>query len=177
MTRKALDGKPHAENPHVRRDGGHKLSFLGFVLLTALNAGAGILQLSSDTTWTDLSALNGYDGVEIANGRTLTLNPASGTTMNFDKPISGAGGVVKDGAGTLELRASNTFTGLFIIGGTGDVYAYTDTAFGSSTGRTTLYEHLYTGGVKDTSAVGANLYLCGITTDEGFDLVSNGGKK
>lgn len=136
-----------------------------------------VLLLSSDTTWTDLSALNGYDGVEIANGRTLTLNPASGTTMNFNKPISGAGGVVKDGAGTLELRAANTFSGLFIIGGTGDVYAYTDAAFGSSAGRTTLYEHLYTGGVKDTSADGANLYLCGITTDEGFDLVSNTGAK
>ena len=179
MTRKALDGKPHTGNSRVRRDGGHKLPLLGCVLLAALNAGAGVLQLSSDTTWTDLSALDGYDGVEIANGRTLTLNPASGTTMNFDKPISGAGGVIKDGAGNLELRAANTFTGLFIIGGTGDVYAYTDGAFGSSAGRTTLYEHLYTGGGASTesSIAGANLYLCGIVTDEGFDIVTKGEAK
>ena len=157
---------------------GRMMTLAGLALLGVYMPCSGsVLQLSSDTTWTDLSALNGYDGVEIANGRTLTLNPASGTTMNFDKPISGTGGVIKDGAGTLELRAANTFSGLFIIGGTGDVYAYTDAAFGSSAGRTTLYEHLYTGGVKDTSALGADLYLCGITTDEGFDLVSNGGKK
>ena len=179
MIGKALDGKPLAGSSRVRRDGGHKLPLLGCALLAALNAGAGVLQLSSDTTWTDLSALNGYDGVEIANGRTLTLNPASGTTMNFDKPISGAGGVIKDGAGNLELRAANTFTGLFIIGGTGDVYAYTDGAFGSSAGRTTLYEHLYTGGGASTesSIAGANLYLCGIVTDEGFDIVTKGEAK
>ena len=156
---------------------GRMLAFVFAAALGAAPCSGSVLQLSSDTTWTDLSALDGYDGVEIANGRTLTLNPASGTTMNFNKPISGGGGVVKDGAGTLELRAANTFTGLFIIGGTGDVYAYTDAAFGSSAGRTTLYECLYTGGVKDTSASGANIYLCGITTDEGFDLVSNAGGK
>ena len=99
--------------------------------------------------------------------------------MNFDKPISGTGGVIKDGAGNLELRAVNTFTGLFIIGGTGDVYAYTDGAFGSSAGRTTLYEHLYTGGGASTesSIAGANLYLCGIVTDEGFDIVTKGEAK
>ena len=69
MIEKALDGKPYAGNSHVRRDGGHKLPLLGCALLAALNAGAGVLQLSSDTTWTDLSALTGYDGVEVAIGR------------------------------------------------------------------------------------------------------------
>ena len=82
MTEKALDGKPHAGNPRVRRDGGHTLSLLGCALLAALNAGAGDLQLSSGTTRTNLSALNGYDGVEIANGRMLTLNPSRIVELN-----------------------------------------------------------------------------------------------
>ena len=89
---------------------GRTLAFVFAAALGAAPCSGSVLQLSSDTTWTDLSALDGYDGVEIANGRTLTLNPASGTTMNFNKPISGAGGVIKDGAGTLELRAANTFS-------------------------------------------------------------------
>ena len=62
---------------------GRTLAFVFAAALGAAPCSGSVLQLSSDTTWTDLSALDGYDGVEIANGRTLTLNPASGTTMNF----------------------------------------------------------------------------------------------
>lgn len=134
---------------------------------------AAMFELPSSATWTDLSALDGYDGVTVAAGQTLTLAPASGT-MVFDKVIAGDGGIVKDGAGHLELKGDNTFNGTCIIGGTGNVYAYSNTALGSATGRTTLYAHLYTGGLANTGAAGASLYLCGITTSEGIDIVAAG---
>ena len=95
---------------------------------------AAMLELSSNATWTDLSPLEGYDGVKIAAGRELTLAPAAGTTMCFDKVIAGAGGILKDGAGDLELRGANTFEGVCVIAGTGNVYAYSDSAFGSPVG-------------------------------------------
>ena len=50
---------------------------------------AAMLELSSNATWKDLSPLEGYDGVNIAAGRELTLAPAAGTTMCFDKVIAG----------------------------------------------------------------------------------------
>lgn len=137
---------------------------------------AGMLELTQSATWTDLSALAGFDGVTIAAGRTLTLAPASGK-MVFDKVIAGDGNVVKDGAGDLELRGANTFNGTCVIGGSGNVYAYSDTAFGSATGRTTLHERLYTAGAAVSKTAGAALYLCGITTDEGFDLVTEDVKR
>lgn len=134
---------------------------------------AAMLELSSNATWTDLSPLEGYDGVKIAAGRELTLAPAAGTTMCFDKVIAGAGGILKDGAGDLELRGANTFEGVCVIAGTGNVYAYSDSAFGSSVGRTAIYAYRFSGGIYDSGADGANLYLCGITTDEGFDIYTN----
>ncbi len=137
---------------------------------------AGMLELTQSATWTDLSALAGFDGVAIAAGRTLTLAPASGK-MVFDKVIAGDGNVVKDGAGDLELRGANVFNGTCVIGGSGNVYAYSDTAFGSATGRTTLHERLYTAGAAVSKTAGAALYLCGITTDEGFDLVTEDVKR
>lgn len=137
---------------------------------------AAMLEVNNNVTWTDLSALDGYDGVTIASGRTLTLAPASGT-MVFDKIIAGDGGIVKDGAGDLELRGDNTFNGTCIIGGTGNVYAYSNTAFGSATGRTKVYEGLYTAGATVAKQPGAALYLCGITTDEGFDIITDDVKR
>ena len=137
---------------------------------------AAMLELPSSATWTDLSALDGYDGVTVAAGQTLTLAPASGT-MVFDKVIAGDGGIVKDGAGHLELKGDNTFNGTCIIGGTGNVYAYSNTALGSATGRTKVYEGLYTAGAQVAKQAGAALYLCGITTDEGFDIITDDVKR
>jgi len=139
-------------------------------LLTA--ATAETYRLTSDATWADFSAISAYDGVEIAENVTLTLNPASGTLV-ANKPISGAGNLVKDGAGALELRAANTFDGTFLIGGTGSVYAYDNAAFGSTAGGTTLNESL---GGSDGTSDGAYLYLCGITTYEPIEVINNNKK-
>jgi autotransporter-associated beta strand protein len=49
-------------------------------------------------------------GVLSGGGGTVTINKASGTDT-FSGVISGAQGVIKDGAGTLELSGANTYTG------------------------------------------------------------------
>lgn len=145
----------------------------GISFAMSLPCAAAMLDLTVNATWTDLSPLDGYDGVNIAAGRELTLAPAAGTTMCFDKVIAGAGGILKDGAGDLELRGANTFDGACGIAGTGNVYAYSNSAFGSPAGRTELYAYRFSGGIVDTTADGANLYLCGITTDESFTIYTN----
>jgi hypothetical protein len=45
-------------------------------------ATAGVLKISSDTAWSDLSALGGHDGVEIGAGATLTLNLAADAELS-----------------------------------------------------------------------------------------------
>jgi autotransporter-associated beta strand protein len=49
-------------------------------------------------------------GVLSGGGGTVTINKASGTDT-FSGVISGAQGVIKDGAGTLELSGASTYTG------------------------------------------------------------------
>jgi autotransporter-associated beta strand protein len=49
-------------------------------------------------------------GVLSGGGGTVTINKASGTDT-FSGVISGAQGLIKDGAGTLELSGANTYTG------------------------------------------------------------------
>jgi RNA polymerase sigma-70 factor (ECF subfamily) len=134
-----------------------------------------VLQVTADATWTETmqSEIDGSDGIEIFPGVTLTLNIGSGQTLSITKVISGDGNLVKDGAGRLDLRGENTFAGQFTIGGAGNVYAYSDGAFGSTAGKTLLYEYLFANGAGNTGADGANLYLCGITTSEPIKIIAN----
>ena len=166
-------------NKHVTTTSfkGGTLALVGLTLLGAsMPCGGSVLQVTADATWTEAmqSEINGSDGIDIASGVTLTLNIGSGQTLSIAKAISGDGNLVKDGAGRLDLSGANTFTGQFTIGGAGNVYAYSNGAFGSTAGKTLLYEYLYTNGAGNTGANGANLYLCGITTSEPIKIIANG---
>ena len=106
-------------------------AFAGF----SAAAKAGVLTISSDTVWSDLSALSGYDGVAIGQGATLTLDLAADAELT--KPVSGDGNLAKAGTGTLTISAANTFAGGFsILGGT--VHAKNDAAFGNADSGTTV---------------------------------------
>ncbi|MBQ0032667.1 MAG: autotransporter-associated beta strand repeat-containing protein [bacterium] len=108
------------------------LWFAGLAILTG--TAGGILPVTQHTTWTDLSPLADYDGVEISSGVTLTLNLAAAATLT--KPISGTGNVVKNGAGALSIEvASPSFDGPFYVRA-GVVKVYNDAAFGSTAGKT-----------------------------------------
>lgn len=120
---------------------------------------AAVLEISSNTVYSDLSALSGYDGVAVGDGATLTLDLAADAQL--DKPISGAGNLVKTGAGTLTISAENTFTGAFTVSG-GAVHAKTDSAFGSADSGTKV-------------GAGVKVKFSGITTSEAFTCVSADG--
>lgn len=93
----------------------YKKLLRGVISLCAVAAGmlfgfgsscfAAMLELTSSATWTDLSALNGYEGVTIPDGCTLTL------ALSADAALDGrwivAGTVRKTGACALTIPAEN----------------------------------------------------------------------
>lgn len=142
------------------------------------NGLAATLQVTANATWTEAkqSEIDASDGIEIASGVTLELDIASGQTLSIAKPIAGAGNVTKWGSGNLELRAANTFDGIFTIGGDGFVYAFSNGAFGSTVGNTVIYEYKYDHGQdlrgSDWKVPGARVVLWGITTSENFSIIN-----
>lgn len=67
----------------------------------------------------------------IALNQTLTIDVETGAgILTLDDPISGTGGLIKNGGGQVSLRDANTFSGSIIIN-EGTLLARSDTALGS----------------------------------------------
>ncbi|AWB06612.1 hypothetical protein A6A40_16175 (plasmid) [Azospirillum humicireducens] len=73
------------------------------------------LTLSASQSW-DASAADGLtiagNELTLNSGVTLTVTTGTGTAATLSAPLSGAGGLTKDGAGTLTLSGANTHTGM-----------------------------------------------------------------
>ncbi len=106
--------------------GGTTLNTGTLVIGNAAAAGSGTITqtdgtslLTFDTTGTIANAMSIYN---VVSNQTVTLSGAitaqnttydvaDGTTLSINGSIGGSGGVTKEGNGTLELNAANTFTG------------------------------------------------------------------
>ena len=55
----------------------------------------------------------GWGSINLANNLVVTHNGSG--ELKFDRPISGPGGIIKNGSGTLFLRQSNPYTGTTVI--------------------------------------------------------------
>jgi len=79
-----------------------------------LNAGSSLLGAVAIGSGATASIIAGADGLSPANalllGGTGTID-TNGFSMGWSGPISGASGLVKNGAGTLTLSGANTYTG------------------------------------------------------------------
>jgi autotransporter-associated beta strand protein/T5SS/PEP-CTERM-associated repeat protein len=78
------------------------------VLTLGANGGRGLLQLGSNSAFGTLNAAS----VDMSNGGVSFWNVGTGT---FAVPITGAGIVTKEGAGTVILTAANSYSGLTIM--------------------------------------------------------------
>jgi fibronectin-binding autotransporter adhesin len=105
--------------------------------LATADAGTVAFTVPGTTTYT-LRGLAGSRALDIG-GNTLSLGGANAVT-NYSGDLSGTGGLVKNGTGTLTLSGTNSFSGGIVVnGGAGNastLVAGSDTAFG--TGPVTL---------------------------------------
>jgi autotransporter-associated beta strand protein len=67
--------------------------------------------LSQAQTWNALAGNLSFSGAINNNGNLLTIAGGFNTTTTINGPISGSGGLTKNGLGTLTLSGANTFTG------------------------------------------------------------------
>ena len=77
------------------------------------NTAGAVLDLGNDETIGNLSGGGANGGNVTLNGNTLTVNESA--TKTFAGVISGAGGLSKEGSGTLKLSRSNAYTGTTAI--------------------------------------------------------------
>lgn len=121
---------------------------------------AGAAQISPDSGTLTLDVASGS---AVSGNATLTFGGA-GNTVVVDPLGLGSGGLGKEGAGTLELRGNNTYTGTTTING-GVVLVKNQNALGSGTA-----------GTATTVASGATLQLSGDLTmpDEALALSGSG---
>jgi autotransporter-associated beta strand protein len=80
-------------------------------------ASSGVLDLQTYNTNETIGAISGSGAVDLGPGSTFTTN--SSTSTIFSGAITGAGKLVKDGSGTLELSGVNDVAGGTTINGTG----------------------------------------------------------
>ena len=92
--------------------GGSALNSAGAVVLA--DGAAASLQLSTSQTIGSIAGGAG-NGALLLQGNTLTFGDATSTTLSA--LISGSGGLVKQGAGTVSLGGVNTFTGGVALNG------------------------------------------------------------
>ena len=101
---------------------------------TGISSNGAIRNTADDNTLTGLITLGANSEIQIDSGSSLTLNPTTGSavtgtynltiesvgTSSINDPIAiSTGNIIKTGAGTLTLSATNTFTGdLTISAGT-----------------------------------------------------------
>ncbi|MBX2893854.1 MAG: autotransporter-associated beta strand repeat-containing protein [Cyclobacteriaceae bacterium] len=102
--------------------------------------GTGTLNLAGDVI-TNISATTASIAAPVALGasnRTLTIaDGAANPDLIISSVISGTGALTKNGAGTITISASNTFTGGVTLN-TGTINANNSTCFGTSAGTITI---------------------------------------
>ncbi|MEI7728453.1 MAG: carbohydrate-binding protein [Verrucomicrobiota bacterium] len=81
------------------------------VILTASNSFTGLTRVLSGTLQVGNGITNGSLAGDITNNATLDFIVLTNTTVTQPGDISGTGGLIKDGFGTLILSGSNTFAG------------------------------------------------------------------
>ncbi len=87
---------------------------------STVNVAGGGLAFAAGTTSPVLGGLSGNGNLSLATGaaEAVTLNVGgNGQSTTYDGLLSGAGGLVKQGAGTLVLAAPNTFPGSTTVAG------------------------------------------------------------
>ena len=112
----------------------------GPLILTGTNTYSGTTQIISGTLQIGNGGTSGTLGsgpVIIASGASLTINRGDDHSLSNGQNISGAGSLIKNGAGTLTLPRSSTHTGGTTITG-GTLKAGANQAFGNSGATVTL---------------------------------------
>ena len=137
----------------------------------SLNGGANYLSIGVYSA-TDLnslygsSAFTGLGNLQIGNGGTFDVN--SGDTLVFSSSIGGSGGLTKNGAGTLILNATSTYTGVTVVND-GTLSLSNEGALGSTSG-------LSLGNATELNYTGnATNFTRAITVATGTATVSNNG--
>jgi autotransporter-associated beta strand protein len=69
------------------------------------------ITLSANQSWTAVGGNLRFSGLISLNSFAWTLNPSSGRIITVSNAVSGAGSLLKAGAGTLALTGTNTFAG------------------------------------------------------------------
>ncbi|HOX01975.1 MAG TPA: autotransporter-associated beta strand repeat-containing protein [Candidatus Paceibacterota bacterium] len=101
-----------------------------------VDTGTGLLTLGGNITTFAHSAISTIQGKLSLGASTRTFAVEAGVAspdLEVPAAISGAGGIVKTGAGTLVFRGANTYSGATTVS-QGRIYAYHDSAFGSASG-------------------------------------------
>jgi outer membrane autotransporter protein len=129
--------------------GGTNLNGGTLVVGNASALGTSALHVGGNSTFSASGSISIANAVDIAGGATLTL--LDNTNQGFNGQISGAGALVKQGAGTSTLGAANSYTG-----GTTINSGMLELGAGSSLAATGSMTLAGPGAVFDISASGAN---------------------
>jgi autotransporter-associated beta strand protein/T5SS/PEP-CTERM-associated repeat protein len=139
LTGSAVDGRGTLETGAIIKQGG----------IATIDVDGGLIRTTVDAT----SFLSGFGAGDVTLGTGGLFVDSNGHDIGFTSPLDGAGGLTKQGAGTLTLGAANTYAGGTVITeggvllgsnsalGTGVVEMADGTRIGSSSGNRTLANH------------------------------------